>query len=257
MRKTALILAVLLAGHMHAAQAGANSCSAKSGDIRIALLELYTSEGCSSCPPADEWLSKFHSNGLYPDRVVPLALHVDYWNYLGWKDPFSQKIFSDRQHQMARIHRARTVYTPQFLLNGQELLRWRFQGEDKIRRAVTDRPRADIALTMAHKAERMDVSANVRARDSGNNADVFIVLYENNLPNHIRAGENEGRTLQHEFVVRRWLGPIALDKSGVAHIKQPLDLDKSWKAKDLGVAVFVQDRDKGEVWQVLARPPCP
>ena len=256
-RKTILLLAGLLTGNVQAAQTGAISCSAKSGDTRTALLELYTSEGCSSCPPADEWLRKFRSNGLYPDRVIPLALHVDYWNSLGWKDPFSQKLFSERQHQIARIHRARTVYTPQLLLNGRELLRWRYQGEDAIRRAGVDRPRADIALTMAHEADRMDISADVRTRDNSNSADVFIVLYENNLPSHIRAGENEGRTLQHEFVARQWLGPMPLDKDGVAHIKQRLDLDKTWKAKDLGVVAFVQDRNNGEVWQALARPSCP
>lgn len=256
MQKTVLMLAGLLVVHAHAAQAGANSCSARSGDTRIALLELYTSEGCSSCPPADEWLRTFRTNGLYPDRVVPLALHVDYWNYLGWKDPFSQKLFSDRQHRMARVHQARTVYTPQLLLNGRELPRWRYQGVDAIRRVNADRPRADIALTITHEADRMDIGADVRARDSSN-GEVFIVLYENNLPNHIRAGENEGRTLQHEFVVRRWHGPIPLDKGDVTHIERQVNLDTTWKPKDLGVVAFVQDHNNGEVWQALARPSCP
>lgn len=257
MRKTVLLLAGLLAGNVHAAQTGVISCSAKSGVTKIALLELYTSEGCSSCPPADEWLGTFRANGLYPDRVIPLALHVDYWNYLGWKDPFSQKLFSQRQHHMAQLHQARTVYTPQFFLNGRELPRWHYQGEDAIRRVSSDRPRADIALTMARTAEQMDISADVRARDNGNRAEIFVILYENNLVTPIRAGENAGRTLRHEFVVRRWHGPIPLDKDGAAHFKQRLDLDKTWKAKDMGVAAFVQDRDNGEVWQALARPPCP
>lgn len=257
MRKTVLLLAGLLAGNVHAVQTGAISCSAKSGDTKTALLELYTSEGCSSCPPADEWLAEFRTNGLYPGRVIPLALHVDYWNYLGWEDPFSQKLFSQRQHHMARLNRAHTVYTPQFLLNGRELLRWRYQGEAAIRGVGSDRPRADIALTMAHVADRMDISADVRVRDNSNSADVFIVLYENNLATQIRAGENEGRTLQHEFVARQWLGPVPLNKDGAAYFKQRLDLDKTWKTKDLGVVAFVQDRDNGEVWQALARPPCP
>ncbi len=256
MRKAALLLSGLLISHTSVAPAGATSCTARSGDTQTALLELYTSEGCSSCPPADEWLGKFRANGLYPDRVVPLALHVDYWNDLGWEDPYSQKLFSRRQYSMANLHRVHTVYTPQFLLNGREFPRWRSQGEAVLQSAGS-KPRADITLTLAHDVDQVDVNADARARDNGGNADLFIVLYENNLASQIRAGENEGRTLRHEFVARRWLGPIPLNKDGTAHFKQRLNPGKTWKVKDLGAVAFVQDRDNGEVWQTLARPSCP
>ncbi len=256
MRKTVLLLAALSLGTAPAAQTGAISCTARSGDSTTALLELYTSEGCSSCPPADAWLATFRANGLYPGRVVPLALHVDYWNYLGWEDPYSQKLFSQRQHHMARLHRANTVYTPQFILNGNEFRRWHNQGEAAIKRVSLAEPRADIALTLAQEANSMDIVAEARAKDSSDRADMFIVVYENNLSTHIRAGENQGRTLRHEFVARRWLGPIPLAKDGTAHFKQRLELDKTWKANDLGVVAFVQDRVNGEVWQALARPSC-
>lgn len=257
MRKTVLLLAGLSLGTAHAAQTGAISCMAQSGDSTTALLELYTSEGCSSCPPADAWLAALRSNGLYPGRVVPLALHVDYWNYLGWEDPYSQELFSRRQHHLARLQRATTVYTPQFMLNGSEFRRWHNQGEDAIQRVNLTEPRAAIALTLAREANRMDIVAKAHAKDSGDRADMFVVLYENNLSTRIRAGENKGRTLRHEFVARRWLGPIPLAKDGTAHFKQRLELDKAWKANDLGVAAFVQDRVNGEVWQALARPACP
>jgi hypothetical protein len=257
MRKIALLLAGMLAGASHAAQAGATSCTARSGDSTTPLLELYTSEGCSSCPPADAWLATFRTNGLYPGRVVPLALHVDYWNYLGWEDPYSRKLFSERQHHMARLHRANTVYTPQFILNGSEFRRWHNQGEEAIKRVSLAAPRADIALTLAQQANSMDIVAEAHAKDSSDRADMFIVIYENNLSTHIRAGENKGRRLSHEFVARRWLGPIPLAKDGTAYLKQQLVLDKAWKANDLGVAAFVQDRVSGEVWQALARPSCP
>jgi hypothetical protein len=257
MRKTVLLVAGLLAGTVHAAQTGAISCTARSGDSTTALLELYTSEGCSSCPPADAWLATFRTNGLYPGRVVPLALHVDYWNYLGWEDPYSQKLFSRRQHHMARLQRASTVYTPQFILNGSEFRRWHNRGEAAIKRVSLAASRADITLTLAQQANRMDIVAEAHAKDSGDRADMFIVLYENNLSTHIRAGENQGRTLRHEFVARRWLGPIPLGRAGTAHFKQRLELDKAWKPNDLGVAAFVQDRVNGEVWQALARPSCP
>jgi hypothetical protein len=257
MRKTVLLLTVLLAGTVHAARDGANSCTATSGATTTALLELYTSEGCSSCPPADAWLGTFRSNGLYPGRVVPLALHVDYWNYLGWEDPYSRKLFSQRQHRVARLHRLNTVYTPQFILNGSEFRSWHNQGEAAIKRAGLAEPRAAIALTLAQEANSMDIVAEARAMDSGDRADMFVVLYENNLSTRIRAGENKGRILRHEFVARRWLGPIPLAKDGTAHFKQRLELGKAWKANDLGVVAFVQDRVNGEVWQALARPACP
>jgi hypothetical protein len=256
MRKTVLLLAGLLLGTAHAAP-GSVSCTARSGDSMTALLELYTSEGCSSCPPADAWLATFRTNGLYPDRVVPLALHVDYWNYLGWKDPYSLKLFSERQHHMARLQRANTVYTPQFILNGSEFRGWHDQGEAAIRRVNPAKPRADITLTLAQQANRMDIAAETRTKDGSGRADMFIVIYENNLSTRIRAGENQGRTLRHEFVARRWLGPIPLERDGAAHFKQRLELDKAWKANDLGVAAFVQDRINGEVWQALARSSCP
>ncbi|MEW6331867.1 MAG: DUF1223 domain-containing protein [Pseudomonadota bacterium] len=257
MRKTVLLLAGLLLGTAHAAQTAAVSCTARSGDSMTALLELYTSEGCSSCPPADAWLATFRTNGLYPGRVVPLALHVDYWNYLGWKDPYSQELFSRRQHHMARLQRANTVYTPQFILNGGEFRSWRNQGEAAVKLVSLAEPRAAIALTLSLEANSMDILAEARAKDSGDRADMFVVLYENNLSTRIRAGENQGRTLQHEFVARRWLGPVPLAKDGTAHFKQRLELDKAWKANDLGVVAFVQDRLNGEVWQALARPSCP
>jgi hypothetical protein len=249
------MVAGLLAVAMNPALA-TGTCTAKSGDTTISLLELYTSEGCSSCPPADQWLATMRTNGLYPGRVVPLALHVDYWNDLGWEDPYSQKQFTRRQYQGARRKGTRTVYTPQFLLNGQELLRWRHKGKVAIEHASSVRPRADISLTLSRRADEVEIATDVRTDPRGGRAEFFIVLYENNLTTQVPAGENKGETLRHEFVARRWLGPIPLDKSDTTQFTHRLSLDKTWKAHDLGVAAFVQDRDNGEVWQALARPFC-
>jgi hypothetical protein len=125
MRVITLILTTsLLTGLSGFSFAAELSCSARSGNTTVPLLELYTSEGCSSCPPADEWLSSFRQSGLVPDRVVPLALHVDYWNDLGWEDSYSQKTFTDRQYRLAGLNRMRSVFTPQFVLNGRNLSRW-------------------------------------------------------------------------------------------------------------------------------------
>lgn len=257
MQKIAIVLGFcLIPGLVQAAQINSGTCTATSGKTANVLLELYTSEGCSSCPPADEWIARFRTSKLYPDRVVPLALHVDYWNYLGWEDPYSDKRHTQRQYSVARLQRARTVYTPQLLLNGKDFLRWRHQGMTAIESAIMAPARADLTLMLERGENVLNITVKARAAEHGVRSDLFIVLYENNLTNHVRAGENDGRTLQHEFVARHWLGPMPLGNDGTASVTQRLDLDKKWKTHDLGVAAFVQNRDNGEVWQALARPLC-
>src|SRR5262245_15604831 len=99
-----------------AASAQALQCTAKSAAQTTALVELYTSEGCDSCPPADRWLSSLGAKGYAPDRLVPIALHVDYWDYIGWKDPYAKAAHSARQRKMASLARAAAIYTPQVML---------------------------------------------------------------------------------------------------------------------------------------------
>ena len=255
MRHTILLIMIgLLEGVLPAAHA-ADTCSARSADVTAALLELYTSEGCSSCPPADRWLATLPKLGWVPDRVVPLALHVDYWNNLGWKDPYSQKIFSRRQYRLAGIVGARTVYTPQFILNGDDLPHWRSEAAAAIRRVNAIRARANITLTLSHDTHPLEVTADARAKNDDHHAELYVALYENNLVTHVDAGENGGLTLRHDFVVRRLIGPVPLDK-GTAHFTQRVTLDKEWKENYMGVTAFVQNRDNAEVLQSLALPLC-
>src|SRR5258705_10835174 len=106
------ILAVGAAVVSSLANGAAPACSAHSPAHTTALVELYTSEGCDSCPPADTWLASLFAQGLRPQQVVPLALHVDYWDYIGWKDPFARGEFSPRQRRLARLEAPRIVSTP-------------------------------------------------------------------------------------------------------------------------------------------------
>src|SRR2546430_2171499 len=102
-------------------------CTAMNDKRHIALLELYTSEGCDSCPPTDRWLSDLPSRGYRPNRVVVLAFHVDYWDYIGWRDSFAQARFSERQRLANARNAARVVYTPQLMLNGKD-----FRGRNEL-----------------------------------------------------------------------------------------------------------------------------
>ena len=109
------------------ASAETPTCEVNSQPHRVALLELYTSEGCSSCPPADKWLSELSGIGLDANKVVPLSLHVDYWNYIGWRDPYSSSQYTARQREQGQRNRLLSIYTPQMVINGQDYRAWRRQ----------------------------------------------------------------------------------------------------------------------------------
>ena len=234
-------------------QAASGECTARSGPGTAALVELYTSEGCDSCPSADEWLRKLRAAGFGPESVVPLALHVDYWDYIGWKDPFASAAFGARQRELNAINRSRVVYTPQVLLAGRDYRNWsgagRF-GTDV--RAVNAAPaRAQIELAL--RGPEIRAAAAVPKSDDRVDTVLYVAVYENGLSNRVTAGENRGVTLQHDFVVREWWGPIALDGAGTATLaRKPVT---SSLAKG-GVAAFVQSRRTGGVLQALALPGC-
>jgi hypothetical protein len=240
------------------AQSAPAECAAKSGPGTAALVELYTSEGCSSCPPADEWLRKLPAAGFGPGQVVPLALHVDYWDYIGWKDPFASPAFSGRQRELAGIARGRVVYTPQVLLDGRDYRAWpsgaRF-GDDI--RAINARPaRAGLALSLREpRPGSLEVHASgvVPRLEDRADAVLYVAAYENGLSNRITAGENRGATLHHDFVVREWWGPVALDAAGATEVVRRVTAGGVTRG---GVAAFVQSRRTGEVLQALALPAC-
>lgn len=158
------------------------------------LLELYTSEGCSSCPPADRWLSALKGDPNLWTEIIPVAFHVDYWDYLGWKDEFSKVEYTQRQRNYARWHNLRTVYTPGFLRNGKEFRGWN-RGH-----SVNDRPGKNVGqLTVS--VNKGVVKANFKpVNKTKNPINLNVAWLGFDLETKIRAGENEGKTLNHDFV---------------------------------------------------------
>ena len=233
----------------------AAECSAKSGAQTVPLLELYTSEGCSSCPPADKWLSGLN---LSSDKVVPLAFHVDYWDYIGWKDRFSKSEYSDRQRKTAAFGSAGFVYTPQFVFNGRDFKGW---DGSRLNSAIQNQQklasRANLKLSAVAEADgNITLQANaeaVNAKDVGH-ADVFIALYENKLVSQVKAGENSGRELKHDFVVRELFGAYQINNQN--QFSKNFTLKPEWKNKDAGAVIFVQDSSNGEILQSLALKLC-
>lgn len=239
----------------------ATSCSAESGDVRVPLLELYTSEGCDSCPPTDRWVSNLLQRGYAPQRALVLAWHVDYWDRLGWPDQYAQARFSARQRDANHRNGARFVYTPQLLLDGADYRRGTFRDDfgDRVAALSQQKPGAHIRLTLMPTAEGAQLQADIKAVESASrkNAATYIALYENALTNDVKAGENRGKKLLHDFVVRELWGPFATGPTARGSITQRIPLLPGWKAANLHVAAFVQDATTGRTLQTLSLPYCP
>jgi hypothetical protein len=173
--------------------AAAPVCQAQSGAGITTVIELYTSEGCSSCPPADQWVSTLKDQG-----AVVQAFHVAYWDYIGWPDRFAQAPFTTRQRDIAARNGLRGVYTPQVVRNGRDWPQWR--GVQKIAGGA---PAAPVAITLA----RVDQGDAFEARVSTVAPDAPWAAYwsvtEDGHTSRVKAGENAGEFLQHDFVVRQ------------------------------------------------------
>jgi len=247
------LLAVVLITPM-ALQAA--QCNVKSGSKRVALLELYTSEGCSSCPPADKWLSGLAEKGIGADKLLPLSLHVDYWDYIGWQDPFAGPEYTQRQREIAQRNRLRSIYTPQMVFNGRDFRSWRRQNVQLLLDEVNEWPAA-ANLSLDWKAVNSDtVAVDVSAQllnKVGAGSVLFFALYENALVSNVNAGENSGRALHHDYVVREMLAIPFLDKRHFTK-QVKLEIKSEWQRKNLGIAVFVQNKNNGEVLQALSSP---
>ena len=238
----------------------AAQCVKQSPAHSVALIELYTSEGCSSCPPADRWLSRFERDGYNVDEVVPLSLHVDYWDQLGWKDRFASARFTERQRVLANLARSRVVYTPEVFLSAREMRNWNSVAElrQAVRKINATPARADIRLEMDPASPaQLPIKARftLKAGTAATQPQAFIALYENKLVTDVKAGENRNVSLHHDYVVREWIGPLELG-GGAADFGKTLVLDRAWNPKNLGVAAFIQDSGSGEVLQATALPFC-
>jgi hypothetical protein len=251
MRRLVAVLAAALT--VSVGQAAADECSAKSGATTGALVELYTSEGCDSCPPADRWLSALPAAEFGAGQVVPLALHVDYWDYIGWKDPFAKALFSARQREVAAVTRSRVVYTPQVVLAGKDFRGWPARSRFAEAVAAINATPARAGIELAVAAGEIRAQAAVPRREDREDTALFVALYQSGLSSRVTAGENRGVTLKHDFVVREWWGPLALDASGTASFARQASPQTLANG---GVAAFVQSRRTGEVLQALALPGC-
>jgi hypothetical protein len=240
------------------AYAGA-SCEVSSGPGTAALVELYTSEGCSSCPPADRQLSELGklARTAGPDLVaIPLGLHVGYWDQIGWKDVFAQKIFETRQARLAAAGKGGFVYTPQFFVNGRELREWNRALPDAIHKANLTPAQARITLKWTEGPDNtVRVEADGTAMTAGGDRALFVAISESELVTKVLRGENSNVTLRHDDTVRDWAAPVRL-VNGSARLERELMLAPDWKPQNLRAVAFVQDLSSGAVLQAVSTAPC-
>ncbi|MEP6674578.1 MAG: DUF1223 domain-containing protein [Ferruginibacter sp.] len=212
------------------------------------LMELFTSQGCSSCPPADELLGKYAMG--QDDHIIPIAFHVDYWNRLGWKDSFSMASYSQRQRDYAAYLSSDGVYTPQVILNGQKEMVG--SDEEKIAAAIgillKEPSTATVSInTTAVANDKVNVSANI----SGSKAGLVInaALIEKKVMTHIKAGENSGVKLWNYNVVR----DFKTAEANEATANFQLEFPSGKAATEYSVVVFLQDKKSGKIFSAVKK----
>ncbi|MEX1167831.1 MAG: DUF1223 domain-containing protein, partial [Hydrogenophaga sp.] len=195
-RPTTLLIACAATAAFSSAQATPPiRCEAQSGAQPPVVVELYTSEGCSSCPPADRWLSTLKEQA----GLLPLAFHVNYWNHLGWQDRFATPATTQRQHQVRAFQNGRYVYTPQVVLHGKDHRNWHGQKASDLRQP-TQAGKAP-APTLQLRREGGQVTATVGAVTSMPQLAGYWAVLQDGLVSKVTRGENAGETLTHDHVV--------------------------------------------------------
>lgn len=220
--------------------------SIKSEDKTPVLVELYTSEGCSSCPPADKALASLQEEQPTPKaEIITLAFHVDYWNHLGWQDKFSSPVFSQRQQFYANKLSNGTSYTPQMVVDGT----FEFVGSNlgKAKQFISDAAKSTKAkIELERKSESLRV--NISEAPKHSDATIYLAIAEDNLASDVKKGENSGTKLKHISVVRelRFVGNFpAVSQSFSA--EHQFQIQPDWKRENLKLVVFIQEKQSRKI----------
>jgi hypothetical protein len=252
---TFVTLTILLSAFNNASLAA--TCTAESTDHRVAVLELYTSEGCSSCPPADRWLNSLRDHGFDTRRVIPLAFHVDYWDYIGWSDRFAQPVFSQRQRMAAARNNATFVYTPQFIIDGRDFRSPWIAGRlsDTLQPINSRSAPLKMRLQQSNSTDTVRASLEIANR-AAQSAHAYLVLFENGLHSEIKSGENAGKKLYHDYVVRELSDEVLVAPGKTLTRQFVIDLPHDSDRRQLGLAAIAEDAVSGATMQAMAVALC-
>jgi hypothetical protein len=223
-------------------------------DVRIpVLVELFTSEGCSSCPPADRFLQALDEQPVQGAEMIVLSEHVDYWNHIGWKDPYSASVYSQRQSAYAKRFGLDSVYTPQMVVDGTTEFVGSDSGlADKVFRKALSVPKlpvhlssvsADAPNTLRAHLETGALDASFGSRE----ADVYVAVALNRAESQVSAGENAGHRLAHVSVVKTLTKVGTLKEGQVLAQDVPLKLERGSDSRGLRLIAFIQEPRQGRV----------
>lgn len=196
----------------------------ESGSEQNQLIELYSSQGCSSCPPAERWISRLKSHPRLWHDYIPVVFHVDYWNYLGWKDPFSSAQFSDRQRAYHKQQSVRSVYTPGFIINGSEWRGW-FRGQD-----ITVTKHHSGHLKAVLNGRKLEVSF-----EQPGEYRLFVSQLASGVSTSVIRGENAGKQLSEDFIALNLL--TSSSSTGHWNLLLPEIPDNQYK--QLAIAIWI------------------
>ncbi|MFT5504924.1 MAG: hypothetical protein ACI845_001038 [Gammaproteobacteria bacterium] len=242
--KPFLILCFLVSASIQAS----DQISVSSKPFQLPVVELYTSEGCSSCPPADEWLASLKEMSDKGLDVLPLAFHVDYWDYIGWKDRFASPANTSRQRLLGANNRQTSIYTPEFFVDGKEA-----RGTRSVISAIetSSQLAVQIRLDMAVKSvgNELMVELDSEGQDSNRLHHRFFV-YENNLESRVLKGENAGEHLKHQAVVR-YMSPAKTLQNANFH---KIPIDKRWNTSQVGIAAVITTPGSDRYLQAIHTP---
>ena len=228
---TVLFVAIVLSP----VSATAQHLTFESTKAQVGLLELYTSEGCSSCPPADRWLTGLKNHPDLWHGFIPVALHVDYWDYIGWNDPFASPTFAQRQRQYAKERSLKAVYTPGFVYNGKEWRQWYTSRKADFPPGATP---GVMRLQLENHSAAILFTPTI---PSGEALTVNLAVLGFGLETQVRAGENRGKTLTHDFVVLGVSHAVAKPSNKSYAIKMKLPQLKT-PAPSYGVVAWISKR---------------
>ena len=241
-----LLLSFLFSLSVYASE----TITVKSKSSKTAVVELYTSEGCSSCPPADRWLEALIETASGDLDVLALAFHVDYWDYIGWKDRFASPRFTSRQRQLGANNKQSSIYTPEFFVGGREA-RGTNRILDKIGQTNAMRSEVDLELSVARNGNGLTLGLMPSSdKHDTNGLHYRYFVYEKNLVSDVTSGENSGEILKHQHVVR-YMSPARKLNPSNSHI---ISIDPEWKLEDIGVAALVTTPGNLDYLQAVYTP---
>lgn len=247
---TGLVLAILSTDLL-----ADNTLTVTSHDHKTGLLELFTSEGCNSCPPAERWLGTLAANGYHDHQLIPIAFHVDYWDYLGWRDIYANPEYSKRHQKHVVQNRLSTAYTPQLILDGKNLRPSRLLGSrlNEINKKKVDTHITLTAKILTEAAIQLEATVTDDAGTTAKNPELFIALVTEKIISPVAAGENAGHTLTHHHVARKLLGPFTVNNNDKTSISKQINLPAGNTIEGTSIVAFLQTKQQ-EILQAVRLP---